>query len=77
MIENGLDAAPEGGEFCFTDVLTELGLADKLIAYDFDGKRYDMGNKLGIMQANCEIALKVNGIIRTVIFTGRFSFTHR
>ena len=28
------------------------------LAVDFDGKRYDMGDKLGIMQANCEIALK-------------------
>ena len=30
---------------------------DKLLAYDFDGKRYDMGNKLGIMKANCEVAM--------------------
>ena len=32
-------------------------MAGKLMAYDFDGKRYDMGNKLGIMKANCEVAL--------------------
>ena len=31
--------------------------AGKLLAYDFDGNRYDMGNKLGIMKANCEIAM--------------------
>ena len=37
--------------------MTELGMQDKLIAYDFDGRRYDMGNKLGIMKANCEVAL--------------------
>ena len=24
---------------------------------DFVGTRYDMGNKLGIMKANCEVAL--------------------
>ena len=25
---------------------------------DFTGKRYDMGNKLGILQATCEVALR-------------------
>lgn len=29
-----------------------------MVAVDFTGTRYDMGNKLGIMQANCEVALK-------------------
>jgi UTP--glucose-1-phosphate uridylyltransferase len=57
MIEKGLAATPEGKEFYFTDVMSELGAQDRLIAYDFDGKRYDMGNKLGIMKANCEVAL--------------------
>ncbi len=57
MIEKGLAETPEGKEFYLTEVFTELGKAGKLLAYDFDGKRYDMGNKLGIMQANCEIAL--------------------
>ena len=57
LIEKGLAATPEGKEFYLTDVFTELGMAGKLLAYNFDGKRYDMGNKLGIMQANCEIGL--------------------
>ncbi len=57
MIEEGLAKTPEGKEFYFTDVMSDLGANDKLIAYDFDGKRYDMGNKLGIMKANCEVAL--------------------
>lgn len=57
LIEKGLAATPEGKEFCLSDVFTELGQAGKLLAYDFDGKRYDMGNKLGIMKANCEVAL--------------------
>jgi UTP--glucose-1-phosphate uridylyltransferase len=29
-----------------------------VIALDYDGIRYDMGNKMGIMKANCEVALK-------------------
>ena len=57
MIERGIAATPEDGEFYLTDTFMELGMADKLIAYDFDGTRYDMGNKLGIMKANCEVAL--------------------
>lgn len=57
LIEKGLAATPEGKEFYLTEVFTELGQAGKLLAYDFDGKRYDMGNKLGIMKANVEIAL--------------------
>lgn len=57
MLEKGLAQTPEGTELYLTDVLSELGGQGKLLAYDFDGKRYDMGNKLGIMQANCEVAL--------------------
>lgn len=56
LIEKGLANTPDGEEFYLTDVFTELGQAGKLLAYDFDGKRYDMGNKLGIMKANCEVA---------------------
>ncbi len=56
LIEKGLANTPEGEEFYLTEVFTELGMNDKLLAYDFDGKRYDMGNKLGIMKANCEVA---------------------
>lgn len=62
MIEDGIKSTPEDKEFLLTDVFTELGLNGKLLAYDFDGRRYDMGNKLGIMKANCEIALDHNEI---------------
>ncbi len=48
---------PETGEVYFSESMTYLAKTDNLIAVDFDGKRYDMGDKLGIMQANCEIAL--------------------
>ena len=57
LIEKGVAETPEGKEFLFTDTLTELGKAGNLLAYDFDGRRYDMGNKLGMMKANCEVAL--------------------
>jgi UTP--glucose-1-phosphate uridylyltransferase len=57
LIEKGIANTPANEEFLFTDTLTELGKAGNLLAYDFDGVRYDMGNKLGIMKANCEVAL--------------------
>ncbi len=47
-----------GGEIQLTDAMAELARRDGMIAVDFDGKRYDMGNKLGIMQAQVEVALK-------------------
>ncbi len=46
-----------GGEIQLTDAMKVLAQRDGIIVVDFDGKRYDIGNKLGIMQANVEIAL--------------------
>ena len=47
-----------GGEIQLTDAMRQIAMRDGMIAVDFDGKRYDMGNKLGIMQASVEVALK-------------------
>lgn len=49
---------PKSGEVYLTDALSYLAEHGRLTAVDFVGKRYDMGDKLGIMQANCEVALK-------------------
>ncbi|MBQ8782758.1 MAG: UTP--glucose-1-phosphate uridylyltransferase [Clostridia bacterium] len=57
-LEEDLANTPEGTELYFTDTLTRLSKEKGLIAQDFDGIRYDMGNKLGIMKANCEVALR-------------------
>ncbi len=46
-----------GGEIQLTDAMRKQALDGKMIGVDFTGKRYDMGNKLGILQANCEVAL--------------------
>lgn len=56
-LEEDLAKTPEGEELFFTDTLARLGKEGNLLALDFDGIRYDMGNKLGIMKANCEVAL--------------------
>ncbi len=47
----------KSGEVYLTDAMCALAKRGELNAVDFDGIRYDMGNKLGIMKANCEVAL--------------------
>ncbi len=47
-----------GGEIQLTDAMRELAVSEGMIGIDYIGKRYDMGNKLGILQANCEVALR-------------------
>lgn len=47
-----------GNEIQLTDAMKVLARDKGMIAVDFEGKRYDMGNKLGIAKATVEIALK-------------------
>ena len=37
--------------------MKELAIKYGMIGVDFSGTRYDMGNKLGILKANIEVAL--------------------
>lgn len=55
-----LDKTPlgAGNELQLTDAMKTLANTKGMIAVDFIGKRYDMGNKLGVMQAQVETALK-------------------
>lgn len=46
-----------GGEIQLTDAMCIQAKNGNMMGVDFIGKRYDMGNKLGILQANCEVAL--------------------
>jgi UTP--glucose-1-phosphate uridylyltransferase len=47
----------KGGEIQLTDALKSLIQHEAMYAYEFDGKRYDVGNKLGFLQATVEFAL--------------------
>lgn len=47
-----------GGEYQLTDAMKQLAVTEGMIGVDFTGTRYDMGNKLGIMKACVETALK-------------------
>lgn len=48
----------KGGEIQLTDALKKLIGIEAMYAYDFIGKRYDVGNRLGFLQATVEFALK-------------------
>ena len=47
-----------GGEIQLTDAMGPMARSKGMVAVDFTGTRYDMGNKLGIMQASVEVALR-------------------
>lgn len=47
-----------GGEIQLTDAIEQLLHDEQVLAYRFEGKRYDCGSKLGYLQATIEFALK-------------------
>ena len=51
-----------GGEIQLTDAMKVLAQKEGMIAVDFIGKRYDMGNKLGVLMASVEMGLRHNEI---------------
>ena len=48
----------KGGEIQLTDALKVLAQREAVYAYNFEGKRYDLGDKLGFLQATVEFALR-------------------
>lgn len=56
-LENTLPG--KGGEIQLTDaILSMINNGDKVLAYNFDGIRYDIGNKFGLLKANIEFGLR-------------------
>ncbi len=47
-----------GGEIQLTDALKTLAKEQEMYAYDFVGRRYDVGNKMGFLEATVEYALR-------------------
>ncbi len=47
-----------GGEIQLTDAMREIAVSKGMTAVEFEGKRYDMGNKFGILQAQIEVGLQ-------------------
>lgn len=48
----------KGGEIQLTDGIASLLKKEQVLAYEFEGTRYDCGSKLGYMKANVALALK-------------------
>ena len=64
----------KGGEIQLTDALKVLAQREAMYAYTFEGKRYDVGDKQGFLQATVEFALRredlredfLNYLIKTI-----------
>ena len=48
----------KGNEIQLTDALLQLIKEEAMYAYNFEGRRYDVGDKLGYLQATVEYALR-------------------
>ncbi|MFW5749499.1 MAG: UTP--glucose-1-phosphate uridylyltransferase, partial [Halanaerobium sp.] len=55
ILENTLPG--KGGEIQLTDALKTLLDQRPVYGYDFEGKRYDVGNKMGFLKTTVELAL--------------------
>ncbi|MDQ0200747.1 UTP--glucose-1-phosphate uridylyltransferase GalU [Neobacillus ginsengisoli] len=47
-----------GGEIQLTDAIQKLNQIQRVFAYDFEGKRYDVGEKVGFVKTTIEFALQ-------------------
>jgi UTP--glucose-1-phosphate uridylyltransferase len=47
-----------GGEIQLTDAIQKLNHIQRVFAYDFEGKRYDVGEKIGFVKTTIEFALQ-------------------
>lgn len=50
-------AVGKGNEIQLTDAIDRLSEKEEVYAYDFEGKRYDVGDRKGFLQAQVEFAL--------------------
>ncbi|MBU3180900.1 UTP--glucose-1-phosphate uridylyltransferase GalU [Clostridium psychrophilum] len=55
----------KGGEIQLTDALKTLISQEDMYAYNFEGRRYDVGDKEGFLEANVEYALKNDKLNKT------------
>jgi UTP--glucose-1-phosphate uridylyltransferase len=52
------EEAGAGGEIQLTDAIQKLNKYQRVFAYDFEGQRFDVGEKLGFIMTTIEFALK-------------------
>ncbi|MFD1170770.1 UTP--glucose-1-phosphate uridylyltransferase GalU [Oceanobacillus caeni] len=56
-----------GGEIQLTDAIQKLNKNQKVYAYDFEGKRYDVGEKLGFVKTTIDFALQHDDLRKELI----------
>jgi UTP--glucose-1-phosphate uridylyltransferase len=56
-----------GGEIQLTDAIQKLNQIQRVFAYDFEGKRYDVGEKLGFVKTTIEFALQDESLKREMM----------
>ncbi|MGR3766042.1 UTP--glucose-1-phosphate uridylyltransferase GalU [Rossellomorea sp. NS-SX7] len=56
LLENQESGA--GGEIQLTDAIQKLNETQRVYAYDFEGKRYDVGEKVGFVKTTIDFALE-------------------
>lgn len=57
-----------GGEIQLTDAIQKLNEIQNVYAYDFEGKRYDVGEKLGFVKTTIDMALDNEEIREELLF---------
>jgi UTP--glucose-1-phosphate uridylyltransferase len=57
-----------GGEIQLTDAIQKLNQIQRVFAYDFEGERYDVGEKIGFVKTTIDFALK-NPELRSELLT--------
>lgn len=60
-------APGKGNEIQITDAIDRLSKVEKVYAYDFEGTRYDVGDKAGFLQAQIDFALDRDDLRETMI----------
>lgn len=56
-----------GGEIQLTDAIQKLNEIQRVFAYDFEGKRFDVGEKIGFIQTTIEFALQHEELKRELV----------
>ncbi|MYL36425.1 UTP--glucose-1-phosphate uridylyltransferase GalU [Halobacillus litoralis] len=56
-----------GGEVQLTDAIQRLNEIQRVFAYDFKGKRYDVGEKLGFVKTTLELAIEQDELRNDVL----------
>ena len=56
-----------GGEIQLTDAIKRLNEKQMVVAYNFEGTRYDVGDKFGFIKAQIEFALKRDDLKEDVL----------